>query len=146
MNLTSYKTLTRSTHAHHASRRAVPVRKCALRMRMGQVEQGVTNNLVRRTTVESNMKASIIYTWLVKTLHNVVSSFALSLVLFFASWLLLYIDFVTFSVSPTVGYVQHSIPQNMYVAEDQLRCPPRPPLSRSAVLPCPRPPSSASDA
>ena len=42
----------------------------------------VINNLVRRTTVESNMKASIIYTWLVKTLHNVLSSFAISLVLF----------------------------------------------------------------
>ena len=43
---------------------------------------GVTSNSVRRTTVESNMKASIFYTWLVKTLHNVLSSFAISLVLF----------------------------------------------------------------
>ena len=43
---------------------------------------GVTNNLVQRTTVESNMKVSIIYTWLVKTLHNVPSSFAISLVLY----------------------------------------------------------------
>ena len=37
---------------------------------------------VRRTTVESNMKASIIYTLLVKTLHNVLSSFEICLVLF----------------------------------------------------------------
>ena len=43
----------------------------------------------RRTTVESNMKESIIYTWLVKTLHNVLFSFALSLILFLPSWLLL---------------------------------------------------------
>ena len=72
----------------------------------------------KRTTVESNMKVSIIYTWLVKTLHNVLFSFALSLVLFLPtcwSWLVLYIDFVafSFSVSPTVGYVQHSTLQNM---------------------------------
>ena len=33
----------------------------------------------RRTTVELNMKVSIIYTWLVKTLHNVLFSFALLL-------------------------------------------------------------------
>ena len=98
----------------------------------------ITNNLVRRITVESNMKASIIYTWLVKTLQNVLSFFALSLVLL-PFWLLLYIDFVAFSFSvlPTVGCVQHSTPQNMYVAEDQLRCPPHPPLSRSVVLPYP---------
>ena len=98
----------------------------------------------RRTTVESNIKVSIIYTWLVKTLHDVLSTFALYLVLFLPSWHLLYIDFVafSFSVSPTVGCVQHSTPQNTYVAEDQSRCPRRPPLSRSAVLPCPRPPSS----
>ena len=43
---------------------------------------GVTSNSVRRTMVELNMKASIFYTWLVKTLHNVLSSFAISLVLF----------------------------------------------------------------
>ena len=59
------------------------------------------------------------------------------------SWLLLYIDFVafSFSVSPTIGCIQHLTP-HMYVAEDQPRCPPRPPLSRSTVFSCPRPPSS----
>ena len=67
--------------------------------------------------------------------------------IWFSSCLLgffLYIDVITFSfsVSPTVGCVQHSTPQNMYVVEDQPCCPPRSPLSRSAVLPCPRPPSS----
>ena len=31
----------------------------------------------------------------------------------------------------------HSTPQNVYVAEDWPHCPTRPPLSRSAVLPCP---------
>ena len=93
------------------------------------------------TTDESNTK---VYIWLVKTLHNVLFSFALYLVFLLPSWLLLYIDIVafSFSVSPTVGCVQHSTPQNMYVAEDQPRCPPHPPLSKSAVLPCPWPPSS----
>ena len=107
-------------HAHDTSRRAVPVRICAMCMHAdGPSGAGVTNNLVRRTTIESNMKASIIYTWLVKTLHNVLSSFALSLVLFLPSWLLSYIDFIAFlfSVSPTVGCVQHSTSQNMYVVE-----------------------------
>ena len=86
---------------------------------------GVTNNLVRRTTIELNMKASIIYTWLVKTLHNVLSSFALSLVLFLPSWLLLYFDFIAFlfSVSPTVGCIQHSTPQNTYVVEGSAALP-----------------------
>ena len=58
-----------------------------------------------------------IYTWLVKTLHNVLLSFALPLVLFLPSWLLLYIDFgaVSFSVSPTVGCIQYSTLQNAYV-------------------------------
>ena len=57
----------------------------------------------RMTMVESNMTVSIIYTWLVKNLHNMLFSFALSLVLVFPSWLLLYSDFIafTFSVSPT---------------------------------------------
>ena len=50
----------------------------------------------RRTTVESNMK---VYIWLVKTLHNVLFSFALHLVLFLPSWLLLYIDFLFLSVA-----------------------------------------------
>ena len=77
-------------------------------------------------------------------LHDVLFPFALYLILFLPSWLSLYIDIIafSFSVSPTVGCVQHSTPQNMYVAEDQACCPPRPPLSRSTVLPCPRPPSS----
>ena len=35
------------------------------------------------------LNVSIIYTWLVKTLHNMLLSFALSLVLFLPSWLLL---------------------------------------------------------
>ena len=70
-------------------------------------------------------------------------SFALYLVFFLPSWLLLYIDFVAFSlVSPTIACVQHSTLQNMYAAEDQPHCLPHLPLSRSAVLPCPRPPSS----
>ena len=47
---------------------------------------GVTNNLVRRATVESNMKVSIIYTWLVKTLHNVLSSFVRSRLALLASF------------------------------------------------------------
>ena len=49
-------------------------------------------------------------------------SLAFSLVLFLPSWLLLYIDFVAFSFSmlPTVGGVQHSTPQNKYVAAEDL--------------------------
>ena len=81
-------------------------------------------------------EVSIIYTWLVKTLHNVLSSFVLSLVLVLPSKLLLYLDF-SFSMLQTVGCVLYSILQNAYVAEDQPRFPTCPPLSRSAVLPCP---------
>ena len=86
---------TRSTHAHGAS-------CCAVRVSS------------RRTTVEANMKVGIIYTWLGKTLHNMLFSFAISVVLFlpsWPSWLLLYVDFVafSFSVSLTVGWVQLSI-------------------------------------
>ena len=53
--------------------------------------------------------------------------------------LLLYIEFVAFSFSmpPTVSCIQYSTPQNMYLAEDQPHCPTHPPLSKSAVLPCP---------
>ena len=68
------------------------------------------------------MRVSVIYTWLVKTLHSVLFSFALSLVLFLPSWLLLYIDLVLcflFLSVANVGCFQHSTPQNMYVAEDQ---------------------------
>ena len=98
----------------------------------------VTNNLVQRTTVKSNMKARIIYTWLVKTLHNMLSSFAISLVLFcpLGFSFFLYIDFAafSFSMSPTVRCIQHSTPQNTYIAKDKPRCPSR---SRSAILSCP---------
>ena len=74
--------------------------KLGVRMRM--MPRAAPCQCVRRTTVESNMKASIIYTWLVKTLHNVLSSFEIFVVLI---WLLLYIDFAafSFSASPTVG-------------------------------------------
>jgi len=54
---------------------------CALRMQVGQ-------KLVRareRLRLNRASKVSIIYTWLVKTLHNMLSSFALSLVLFLPS-------------------------------------------------------------
>ena len=66
-------------------------------------------------------------------------SFAHSLVLFSSSWFLLYIDFIAFffSILPTVGCVQHLTPQNTCDAEDQPCCHTCPPLSRSAVLPCP---------
>ena len=60
--------------------RAVPC-PCTLRMQVGQ-------KLVRaqeRLRLNQASKVSIIYTWLVKTLHNVLSSFALSLVLFLPS-------------------------------------------------------------
>ena len=75
--------------------------------------------------VELSMKVSIIYTWLVKTLHNMLSSFVLSLVTFY------------FLMPPTVGCVQYSAPQNTYIAEDQLRCLTLPRLLRSTVLPSP---------
>ena len=91
-----------------------------------------------RLRLNRTWKVNTIYTWLVKTLHNVLFSFALSLVLVLPSYLLLYLDFIAFSFSmpQTVGCVQYSAPQNAYVAEDQPRCPTGPPLSRSAVLPC----------
>ena len=113
--------------------------QCALRMWVGHVELRC-QKLVRaqeQLRLNRTSKVSIIYTWLVKTLHSMLSSSALSLVLFLPSQLLLYIDFVTFSIPPTVGCVQYSTPQNTYVAEHQPRCPTRPRLSRSAVLPCP---------
>ena len=70
-----FKAYTRTMHAHDASRHAAPVRMCALRMQAGRPWS------LRTTTVESNMEVSIIYTWLVKTLHSMLSSFALFLVL-----------------------------------------------------------------
>ena len=99
--------------------RAVRVRMCAVRTRIVKQVQyhKQFSPSSRRTTVESNMKVSIIYTWLVNTLST---TFALSLVLFLPCWL----------------------PQNTYIAEDQSHCPLHSPLSRSAVLPCSRPPSS----
>ena len=85
--------MSRSTHAHDASRRAVHVRMytCALHIRMGDVEQ------------VSKLKKD--YGWIErKSEHNLYLAcedspqraffFALFVVLF---WLLLYIDFVTFS-------------------------------------------------
>ena len=62
---------TRTTHVHDALRRAVPVRMCALRMRVGHGAQ-------ERLRFNRAWKVSIIYTWLVKTLHSVLSSFAFS--------------------------------------------------------------------
>ena len=88
----------------------------------------------RTTTVDSNMKSEHNLYLAYEDSHNVLSSFAFSLVLFAST----VIDFVAFSVSmpPTVGCVQYSTPQNTFVVEDQPRCPTRPPLSRSAVLLC----------
>ena len=60
---------TRTMHAHDASHRAAPTRMCALCMWVGH----------GMTTVESNMKGSIIYTWLVKTLHSIFLSLVLVL-------------------------------------------------------------------
>ena len=74
------KELTRTTHAHDASRRAVQVRIVhAVELRC--------QKLVRARGLQLNRasKVSIIYTWLVKTLHNVLSSFELSLVFFLPS-------------------------------------------------------------
>ena len=84
----------------------------------------------RTTTVDSNMKSEHNLYLAYEDSHNVLSSFAFSLVLFAST----VIDFVAFSVSmpPTVGCVPYSTPQNTFVVEDQ----PRPPLSRSAVLLC----------
>ena len=67
--------------------------------------------LSRRTTVESE----IIYTWLVhEGIHNVLSSFVpYSLLALLASkyFTLTSLHAFSFSVSPTVGCVQHSTPQ-----------------------------------
>ena len=70
----SFSNTTRTMHAHNALRRSTPVRMCALRMR---VDHGAQEWLWLNRT----WKVSIIYTWLVKTLHSVLSFFALSLVL-----------------------------------------------------------------
>ena len=73
-----------------------------------------------------------------KTLHNMLFSLHfnwISSCLFgsFVHWLCCF----PFSMSPTVGCVQHSTPQNMYVAEEQPCCPLRLPLSRTSIVPCP---------
>ena len=86
--------------------------QCAFRMRVVHVKLRC-QKLVRareRLWLNRASKVSIIYTWLVKTL-------------FLPSQLLLYIDFVTFSMPPTVSCVQYSTPQNTYIAEHQPRCP-----------------------
>ena len=59
----------------------------ALRMRIGHVELRCQKLVGAQEQPRLNraQKVSIIYTWLVKTLHNVLSSFALSLVLFLPS-------------------------------------------------------------
>ena len=61
--------------------------QCALRMRVGHVELRRQKLVRARERLQLNRawKVSIIYTWLVKTLHNVLSSFELSLVLFLPS-------------------------------------------------------------
>ena len=54
----SYTYITRTTHAHDASRRAVSVRMCALHMWVGHVERmSEISQSSRTTTVESNMKS-----------------------------------------------------------------------------------------
>ena len=119
--------LTRSTHVHDTSCSAVPMRMCALCMRSdyGWIEHKSEHNLY--LACEDSPQCAFF-------LCNFSCSYLPSW-----TWLLLYIDFVacSFSVLPTVGCVQHSTPQNTYVAEDQPRCSPCPPLSRNAVLPCP---------
>ena len=85
--------------------------------------------------------------WFVKILHNVYLACEDSTMCFFLhfNWIssCLFGCFVywlccfPFSMSPTVGCIQHSTPQNTYVAEDQPCCPLRPPLSRTSIVPCP---------
>ena len=103
-------------HAHGASRRTMPVHISTMHMRVGHVEHVSEVSQSSRLRLNRTWKVSIIYAWLVKTLHNVLSSFARYLVLFLPSWLLLYIDFVafSFSVSPNIGCVQDST-RNTYV-------------------------------
>ena len=43
----------------------------------------------------------------------------------------------SFSVLPTFSCIQHSTPQNTYVAENQPRCPPRPPRPPLSSFPRP---------
>ena len=139
-NETNYPT--RTTHAHDALRCTAPVRMCALRMWVGHVEQMSEISRSSRTTmIELNMESG----------HNLYLAcedssqrafffwtFSCSLLALLAStvyWLRCFL--FKFSTSPTVGCVQYSTPQNVYIAEDQPCCPTHPSLSRSAVLPCP---------
>ena len=76
-------TCTKSTLG--ASCRAAPV-MCALHMRVGYVEQALADvRAQERLRLNRTWKVSIIYTWLVKTLNSVLSSYALSLVLILSS-------------------------------------------------------------
>ena len=54
----AHTSITRTMHAHDASRRAAPVRMCAMRMRVGHVEQmSEISKSSRTTTVKPNMKS-----------------------------------------------------------------------------------------
>ena len=68
--------ITRTTHAHDASQCAVPVRMCPLCMRIDHVELRCQKlvGAQERLRLNRTWKVSIIYTWLVKTLHHVLSS------------------------------------------------------------------------
>ena len=92
----------------------------------------------RRTTVELNMKVSIIYTWLVKTLHNVLFSFCtfscsllahLLVLACFVHWLRCFLFLIVANrwLRSALDSAKH-----VYLAEDRPCCPPRPPLSWSA--------------
>ena len=53
----AHTSITRTTHVHDASWHAMPVHMCAMRMRVGHVEQmSEISKSSRTTTVESNMK------------------------------------------------------------------------------------------
>ena len=112
--------------------------QCALGMRVKQMLE--ISQSSRMTTVESNMKSehNLYLACEDSTCFLLLHSFLFSScpLSFYCTWTSL---LSSFSMPPTVGCVQHSTPHNTYVAEDQLRCPTHPPLSRSAVLP--RPPS-----
>ena len=101
----------------------------------------VTNNLVRRTMIESNMKASINYTWLVKPLHNVLSSFAISLVLFCPLGFCFFCTLtLLLSLSPCrqpSDAFSTRLHKTRTLRRTSRAVPPHPPLSRSAILPCP---------
>ena len=84
--------LTRSTYLHYALCHAVPCQcicehcACGLVMwsRCQKISQSsrTGHGAQERLRLNRIWKVSIIYTWLVKTLHNALSSFAFSLVLF----------------------------------------------------------------